>query len=123
MYNFEKKIKELLLKNELTIENLAYKLGVSPATLHNLFKKNNTNTDLLKKISDVFEVPVSSFFDEEKNTNSGVANGSQINGNYNKVSIKVNEQANEIEKLNQEVSYLKELLKQKDEIINLLKNK
>jgi len=53
-----------LFKNDLTNENLAFKLKISPQILHNLFKKNNTNIYLLKKIGEVFGVSVKYFFDD-----------------------------------------------------------
>ncbi len=117
MFNLEKKIKVLLTKNKISIENLAFSIGITKNTLLNVFKKNEINTKYLVKISEHFGMPMSYFF-EDGDGSYNVANSQ--NGNGNKNTQIVNERCNSLAIENE---YLKKQIKDKEEIINLLKNK
>jgi len=121
MFSLEKKIKILLTKNNISIEKLAFSIGITKNTLLNVFKKNEINTKYLVKISEHFDMPMSYFFDEDCN-NVKIENvGNETTGNGNKIgNVSIN---NENEKLKIENEYLKKQIKDKEEIINLLKNK
>lgn len=118
------KINELIKRKKLDKEAIAVDIGVKRATFYNYLNgSTKMPVNILINLSNYLEVSVGSFFEDEKNINSGVANGSQINGNHNKVSIKINQQANEIEKLKEKIKYLENTIKDKEVIIELLKNK
>jgi transcriptional regulator with XRE-family HTH domain len=63
-----KKIKELRLKNELTLVQLAEKTGLSVSFLSQI-ERGSTNLAItsLKKIADAFDIKMNYFFDDEEN--------------------------------------------------------
>ncbi len=115
-----------LLKNKsITQINLSNGINVSKTTINNwLNYRSKIDAVSLKKISDFLNVPVSYFFDESpapvdnnQNTNTTISQVTNGNGNSPKVII----QANEIKSLKREIELLQDQLKEKDEIIRLLK--
>lgn len=110
------KIRGLQDKKNISTKKLASNIGVTPQTIYDYFsEKSQISIKNLRKIAEVFSVPVGYFFDEKIMVGDII--GSQ-NGNGNRINI-VTEKCNSLEK---EIEGLKEQLKLKDEIIELLKN-
>lgn len=119
------RLKKIIKKYGFTVKEVLKNADIREATFYNCQKKKSIETKYLEKIAKTLHVPVSYFFDENAN---GV-NGNSIVGNNNKQGIIIS-QNNEIEKLQSELDSCKELneeLRQriidKDELIELLKNK
>ncbi len=108
------KIKELLTRQKMTVKEFSAQIGKAQRTTEN-YLAGNSKIDVytLENIAKVLGVPVGYFFGE---SSGGVTNGSGIlqNGNGNKASIN---------NLHKEVEYLKQQIIDKNEIINLLKEK
>ena len=123
------KIKHLVEKSSYSNIDFAKKLNMSEQNLYRIFKKRSIDTKLLVDISNLLGVPVSYFFEEGVTGGSGVEknlNHSQFNyqqGDGNKNAQHVGDGCVECGRLRREVESLQELLKAKDEIINLLKER
>ncbi len=134
MANF-KIIKDLCRRKNLTLVQLAKKMGITESGLQVIMSRNSTSTNTIKQIADILGVPVSVFFDEPPHpiVQSGNGNilagpGSKIEGNIQDYIKKINNihgdhVTDKIEELIKEVDYLRELCKEKDEIIRLQKEK
>lgn len=58
------KIRDLCEKRNLTLKDLAEKVGLTQGGIQNILKENNTRVNTLEKISEILEVPTSIFFDD-----------------------------------------------------------
>ncbi len=126
--NLEEKIKKILSDKKLSQEKLANKIGMSKANLYNCFKRNSIETKNLEKIAEVLEVPVSYFFDENDKAGDINIKYAKTKGSGNIVniadsSVKNDKTTEDIKaiKLEMEVKSLKQQLKDKEEIIDNLK--
>jgi transcriptional regulator with XRE-family HTH domain len=59
--NYEE-IKVLCDKRRMPVKELAAKCGITEAGLHQMLRNQSMKIDILEKIADVLDVPVSSFF-------------------------------------------------------------
>ena len=111
-------IRYICKAKKITIRELSNKVGIGEAALQALIKSGSTNTKTLEKIAKELDVNAGIFFDDSINighTTGGY--NSHISGNI-KVGI-----AEGVEKEKIKVEYLERIIKDKDEIIELLKNK
>ena len=85
------KIKILSEEKNLAIKNLAQKIGITEAGLHQMVRNKSIKVDILENIASILDVPVSYFFEEgvtggsgvEKNLNHSQINYQQGDGNKN----------------------------------------
>jgi len=123
------RIKNLCLEKNVSLKELAENIGITYQGLNKCIRKNNMQCSDLEKVTIFLGVPVSYFFEEGVTGGSGVEknfNHSQINyqqGDGNKNAQHVGDGCVECGRLRREVESLHELLKAKDEIINLLKER
>lgn len=127
MNNMLLKIKNKMSEKNLTQKIIAQKMNKTEQTIRNyLSGRTKLEVDILIDFAKILQVPVSYFFDEAAadqqapSKNNIIINGG-TNPQNNTINIKISEQPKEIENLKKEIEYLKQLLQQKDEIINLLK--
>jgi len=120
-----KALRDLLKQKKISQIEISSKIGMTQAGFSNALLKEDFKISTLEKIASALQVPIGYFFDE----NSNGVNGNSIVGNNNKQGIIIS-QNNEIEKLQSELDSCKELneeLRQriidKEELIELLKNK
>lgn len=65
MKHIGSKIKELLIEKRVSAEELAHMIGKkSKESVYGYFRKQDINTKILRKISEVLDVPIEYFFDE-----------------------------------------------------------
>jgi transcriptional regulator with XRE-family HTH domain len=113
----------ILSKNrKLKKKDFAEKIGMTDVNLSKIFKKSSIDAELLEKISKILNVPISFWFDEMPSDFqvSQKGNGNVI-GNKNQVTISDCE--NKLEVAYKEIEHLKLRLKDKEEIIEILKKK
>lgn len=60
-----RKIKELVERKKMSVEELASKLQKSHTAIYDIYKKQDINTELLTQISEVLDVPISYWFQED----------------------------------------------------------
>ncbi len=113
-------LKELVRQKKATHKELADKLDVSDRTVLNyLTEKTKIDVDTIAKFASTLGVSVGYFFDDDCKE-KGVSQTS--NGNNNKLKQVVNGNVAELDRLRTENKLLKEKIKDKEEIINLLKS-
>jgi len=62
-------IKEKIERKNLSVADIAKRIGMTNQNLYQIFKKESIDTGVLKKISDVIDVPITDFFSDEKGKN------------------------------------------------------
>jgi transcriptional regulator with XRE-family HTH domain len=115
MANFQI-IKDLCEKKNITIRELATRIGMRDEAVHHLVKKGSTNTSTLEKIAQELDVPVGYFFDDTPN-NITANHGSVALGNH---SVAGNISLSDCQK---ELEHLKQLLEEKERTIQILINR
>lgn len=68
------KIKTLAEKANKSREQMAVLLDISLPTLHRIYKSDNVDSNVLKKVAKTFDVSISYFFDDSKNIDTIVKN-------------------------------------------------
>lgn len=113
------KIKVIAKERGIAINELAEQLGITPQAVHLMVRENSTKTDTLERIAQILQVPVTVFFDEEKETIKQTQNGGrgnkQAGGNFTE-GFNL-EEHDELIRLREEVKYLKSILSDKDKEI------
>lgn len=110
------RILELIESNKLTKKAFCDKVDISEQTLANVLRGSDIGSKKLERIAIFFGVSMDYFFENEISTHPNI--GHSVNGNGNNVSgdIRLNEYQREIE-------HLKELLMEKERLIQVLLNK
>jgi len=113
------KLKKLQRKSGLEIADFCKKISITKSTWYNLLKSGDFRVVQLEKMSEIFEVPISSFFDD-----TGVPgnNLSITNGDNNKQII-INGKKTNAKALVEKIKGLEKEVKLLKEINELLKNK
>jgi len=114
-------IKKVAESKRVTIVSVAEEIEMSVANLHRCIRENKIEAGVLEKIAHVLDVPVSVFFDEIPIKNIGHT----TSGNHSPITgdIEIDNCKSELEKSNMRISYLEQIIKDKDKIIELLSNK
>nr|DAV37221.1 MAG TPA: helix-turn-helix domain protein [Caudoviricetes sp.] len=110
------KIKELASKKNLTLSDLAKRLGKTKQAIYEMVEKEDVNTSVLRKLCDEFNVPISYFFEDEPGMHIIASNHSQAVGIGN---ITQTDRQAEISLLEEKVKHLEELLIEKERLIKV----
>lgn len=124
-------IKELMLKQNIEVADLAKRLGKTKQAVYDMLDKEDVNTSLLRELAAIFNVPITIFFDNSVNNNqSNTGNNSIVLGQNNNVDSLNLDYKEKLESALVEVKHLKEvidakdkLLQEKERLINVLMNK
>lgn len=124
-------IKELMLKQNIEVADLAKRLGKTKQAVYDMLDKEDVNTSLLRELAAIFNVPITIFFDNSVNNNqSNTGNNSIVLGQNNNVDSLNLDYKEELESALVEIKHLKEvidakdkLLQEKERLINVLMNK
>lgn len=114
------KIKELAGKKNITLADLAKKIGKTKQAVYEIVEKEDVNTALLRKLSDVFNVPIGYFFEDDVEMRVVADNHSQAVGIGN---ITHSDGQAEIAILEERVRHLEALLAEKERLITVLMDK
>ena len=115
------RIKKISEKKDITLKSLCERINMSYQNLNRCIRENKISANDLEKISDVLEVPVSYFFEEENDRiNNGLSN--VANGNTNS-TVTINEKEYNVKVLMERIKGLEAQLAAKNETIEILKNK
>lgn len=93
-------------------KDIAEKMGITDVYLSRLLKYESFDASLLEKLSKVIHIPITYWFEE-----SEIKNQSIVNGNGSAASIYGNASAGELIDKDKEISHLKDLLQEKENII------
>lgn len=124
-------IKELMLKQNIEVADLAKRLGKTKQAVYDMLDKEDVNTSLLRELAAIFNVPITIFFDNSVNDNqSNTGNNSIVLGQNNNVDSLNLDYKEKLESALVEIKHLKEvidakdkLLQEKERLINVLMNK
>lgn len=124
-------IKELMLKQNIEVADLAKRLGKTKQAVYDMLDKEDVNTSLLRDLAAIFNVPITIFFDNSVNDNqSNTGNNSIVLGQNNNVDSLNLDYKEKLESALVEIKHLKEvidakdkLLQEKERLINVLMNK
>lgn len=124
-------IKELMLKQNIEVADLAKRLGKTKQAVYDILDKEDVNTSLLRELAAIFNVPITIFFDNSVNNNqSNTGNNSIVLGQNNNVDSLNLDYKEKLESTLVEIKHLKEvidakdkLLQEKERLINVLMNK
>jgi len=78
------RIKIELEHKGISVRELCYKIDVTEQGLHQMIRKRSMKVEILERISNVLHLPVSYWFEDEKNTENAVMNGSDHNNSNGK---------------------------------------
>lgn len=113
-------IKDLMEKENIDASKLAKRLGRSKQAIYDMLQKEDINTSLLKKLAVIFDVPVTVFLEEDSSKSQTGINNVMI-GRDNKGSILTSDCQGKLDDALLEIKHLRERLKDKDEMIEILK--
>ena len=124
-------IKELMLKQNIEVADLAKRLGKTKQAVYDMLDKEDVNTSLLRELAAIFNVPITIFFDNSVNNNqSNTGNNSIVLGQNNNVDSLNLDCKEKLESALFEIKHCKEvidakdkLLQEKERLINVLMNK
>jgi DNA-binding XRE family transcriptional regulator len=122
--HFGELIKGIIEGSLIPKSTFAKQVGVSETSLYKVFKKKDLNTKILRKVSTVYNVPFKDLFSTNKITgDQNINNAGNIKGDKNQ-NINVGGLKDCLEKVNhlqEKVTWLEKQVKDKEEIIELLK--
>lgn len=111
------KIKELASERNLTLADLAKRLGKTKQAVYEMVEKEDVNTSILKKLCSEFNVPICYFFEgDEAGVQLIAHHNSQVVGIGN---ITQSGDQTEITLLKEKVKHLEELLAEKERLIKV----
>lgn len=97
------KIRELMSKEKIDAPTLAKRMGKTKQAIYDMLDKDDLNTSILRQISEIFNVPITYFFVDGNNDNTGSQE-------------EINSLRNEVASLKQEIQRLNKLkLPKKDD--------
>nr|UWI14006.1 MAG: helix-turn-helix domain protein [Bacteriophage sp.] len=111
------KIKELADKKNITLADLAKRIGKTKQAVYEMVDKEDVNTSILRKLSMEFNVPICYFFEDKETSMQVVAdNNSQAVGIGN---ITQSDSQVEISLLTERIKHLEEMLAEKERLIKV----
>lgn len=124
------RIKELMVKENIEIPELAKKLGKTKQAIYDMLEKKDVNTSILRDLSSILNVPIAVFFEENPITQNTSGNSNVVVGRDNNGHISTAECQDKLEDALLEIEHLKaiveskdKLLAEKERLINVLMNK
>lgn len=115
--NIGLKIKELASEKNITLADLAKRLGKTKQAIYEMVEKEDVNTSILKKLCSEFNVPISYFFE-------GDETGVQVIAHHNSQAVGIGNITQsggqtEISLLKEKIKHLEELLAEKERLIKV----
>lgn len=113
------KIRELCAEKRISLKELSEKIDITQNGLQSILNNNTTSIDTLLKVCNYFNVPVGYFFNEIPSIgyyNQGIQQIANGDGNNQVINL-----SHEIDVLKKENEGLKNELRAKNELIEVLK--
>lgn len=117
-----KNLKELIDALGISQRKLAEQMGVTPQTISAILTAKDVRTSTIERIASVTNMPISYFFNEEREHQNAVAsgNGIAVAGNNN---VAGNVTMGDAAVLQERVTMLEKLLEEKERLIKVLMEK
>lgn len=90
-------IKEIARKKNISLVELAKRIGMTNPALHKMISENSTKVDTLEKIAEVLEVPITFFFQELSSQDLS------LSGQLNELKEKLRKKEEEYAQLSKEI--------------------
>lgn len=121
MSDLSAKLKILIEEKKITKVELAAGVGLTSQTIANILNGSDAKFSSIERIANYFNVPINYFANE--NTPSQVTNGNSniVVGQDNNGKISISECENQLEDALLRIKHLEERLKDKEEMIEILK--
>lgn len=117
MFNGQK-IKDIIAERGYTQKEVFNRANIKSGTFYSLFNENaNPSSNIIESIADVLNCNIDDFFDRKVESKQ-VSIGHQVNGNGNSVSGDIS-----LAECKRELNHLKQLLEEKERLIQVLLNK
>ncbi|RHR72423.1 XRE family transcriptional regulator [Bacteroides sp. AF16-49] len=116
------RIKELMIKENIEISELAKRLGKSKQAIYDILDKEDINTSLLRELSSILNAPIASFFEDSSKNQEAKGNSNVVVGRDNTGNISITECQDKLDDALLEIKHLQERLKDKEEMIEILKS-
>ena len=111
-------IKELMLKQNIEVADLAKRLGKTKQAVYDMLDKEDVNTSLLRELAAIFNVTITIFFDNSVNNNqSNTGNNNIVLGQNNNVESLNLDYKEKLESALIEIKHLKEVIDAKDKLL------
>ena len=118
MKKFQEKLNIILLNRRMTAKELCHKIDMTRANLNLIYKRNSIDTKWLEKMSDVLDVPMAYWFENEENSRNIIINGSNlVNGNNNNVQSNLKNCQLELDNALKRIKELEGIISMKDVLI------
>lgn len=108
----------IIREKRLKKRDIASLMGITDVYLSQIFKKESIDASLLEKLSQAIRVPISYWFDETNSINQSI-----VNSDGSAVSVYGNATAGIMADKDKEIEHLKQLLSEKERLIQVLMNK
>ena len=126
--HFGKRIKELSETKNLSVKELSQMTGKTTQSIYDIFRKEDLGTDVLKQFADALKIPIVHFFLESPSslhTESGKPK-ERVNSIVENTSVHFNSVGDCEKELDKALAIIQQMelrIKDKDEMISLLKEK
>ncbi len=118
-----KELKKILFDNGYKLNDLAYKLGILPQSLNSKLNASDIKTGFLEEIMGVINKSIYFFYPDQSGIDVDEAKESKLGNGIDHLLNELNHKDEKIEKLENTIRDKEEIIKGKDEIINMLKGK
>lgn len=118
MKHFGNQLDELFRKKRIIQKDFADKMGVTAVTITKWKSLESIDAAKLEAISKLLNIPVSYWFDDDCQLNQSI-----VNGDGSAASVYGDATAGVIADRDKEIEHLKQLLEEKERLIQVLMNK
>jgi len=109
------KIRELAEERNMSLAELAKRIGKTKQAVYEIVEKDDVNTSILRQLCSVFSVPMSYFFDEYCSAHAVASGDNSIAAINSEVYL-----SKENDFLKERIKYLEQILAEKERLITVL---
>lgn len=112
------KLKKILKRKGITPKEFGGMIGKSEQRIYQYYNATKFDSDQIIEFSNIFKVPITYWFDDDCQLNQSI-----VNGDGSAASVYGNATAGIMADQNKEIEHLKQLLSEKERLIQVLMNK
>lgn len=102
-------------------KHILEKIEMSRANLNLIYKRGHIDTKWLEKISEVLDVPMTYWFEDDNKSENIIIGNNLVNGNFNNIQSNLINYKNELDQALKKIKSLEEIIELKTMMINDLK--
>ena len=112
------KLKKILKRKGINAKEFGEMIGKSGQRVYQYYNATKFDSDQIIEFSNIFKVPITYWFDDDCQLNQSI-----VNGDGSAASVYGNATAGIMADQNKEIEHLKQLLSEKERLIQVLMNK